>query len=128
MQVDPTTNKGSTQTSALSAKSTTSKDEFLNLLVIQLKNQDPLDPMKNENFLTQLAQFSSLESLQNIDKQAGYSSTAEAAGLIGKTVNAESEDYGTVSGKVEAVEINSSGTLLQIGSALISLDEVTGVK
>jgi flagellar basal-body rod modification protein FlgD len=42
------------------------KQTFLNLLVTQLKSQDPFDPIENEDFLAQLAQFSSLESLNNI--------------------------------------------------------------
>ena len=52
-----------------------SKDEFLQLLVAQLKNQDPMDPVKNEDFLAQLATFSSLEQLvaikEGVDKLAG---------------------------------------------------------
>ncbi len=43
------------------------KDAFLRLLTVQLKNQDPLEPIKNEAFVAQLAQFSSLEQLQNIN-------------------------------------------------------------
>ena len=42
------------------------KDEFLQLLITQLKNQDPLDPVKNEDYLAQLATFSSLEQLMAI--------------------------------------------------------------
>ncbi len=42
------------------------KQTFLNLLVTQLRSQDPFDPIENEDFLAQLAQFSSLESLNNI--------------------------------------------------------------
>jgi flagellar basal-body rod modification protein FlgD len=45
-----------------------SESEFLNLLVTQLKNQDPLNPADNQQFLAQLAQFSSLEQLMSINK------------------------------------------------------------
>lgn len=46
---------------------TLAKEEFLTLLLAQLKNQDPLSPMENHEFAAQLAQFSQLEELQNID-------------------------------------------------------------
>jgi flagellar basal-body rod modification protein FlgD len=53
------------------------KEEFLNLLVAQLKNQDPMNPVDNEQFLTQLATFSSLEQLisinESVSKLAGVS-------------------------------------------------------
>ncbi len=52
------------------------KDEFLQLLVAQLKNQDPLEPVKNEAFLAQLATFSSLEQLISIKE--GVSQLVEA--------------------------------------------------
>ena len=43
------------------------RDAFLTLFTAQLQNQDPLDPMDNESFVSQLAQFSSLESMQSVD-------------------------------------------------------------
>jgi flagellar basal-body rod modification protein FlgD len=64
------------------------KDAFLQLLVTQLKHQDPLDPQDNSEFLAQLAQFSSLESLQQIKEdmaalrgyiEAGTSGVADDA-------------------------------------------------
>ena len=49
-----------------SSKNVIGKDEFLKMLIAQLKNQDPLNPLDGTAFTAQLAQFSSLEQLQNI--------------------------------------------------------------
>jgi flagellar basal-body rod modification protein FlgD len=58
------------------------KTEFLKLLVTQLQNQDPMNPINNEQFLTQLASFSSLEQLMSINdavtKLAGPSAKTES--------------------------------------------------
>jgi flagellar basal-body rod modification protein FlgD len=55
------------------------KNEFLKLLVAQLKNQDPLDPQKGEEMAAQLAQFSSLEQLISINSALGGQQTGQAA-------------------------------------------------
>lgn len=78
------------------------KDEFLRLLVSQLSNQDPLNPMDGQQFAAQLAQFTSVEQLMNIsDTLAGNGemngllaqsiNSGVAAGLIGKTVQASGD-------------------------------------
>jgi flagellar basal-body rod modification protein FlgD len=76
------------------------KEDFLKLLTVQLQHQDPLSPVQNEDFIAQLAQFSSLEQLENINTklQDGIDldliltqvlNNTAAAGLIGKTVVAD---------------------------------------
>ena len=99
--ISSSANSGQTAlASALSKKNEQiSKDQFLQLLVTQLKNQDPLDPMKSEEFAVNLAQFSQLEQLVSIkEKLSGegtdLSSLAAYLGhevvLNGSTVHTES--------------------------------------
>lgn len=75
------------------------KDDFMKLLVTQLKFQDPLNPMENTEFISQLAQFSTLEGITNMGDSLGTITSYiqslnnyNAAGLIGKKVKA----YGNV--------------------------------
>lgn len=81
------------QSSYYSEPATLGKEDFLRLLVIQLQYQDPLSPVENTEFLAQLAQFSSLEQLQNVNSnlQANFLLTQSlnnslATNLIGKKV------------------------------------------
>jgi flagellar basal-body rod modification protein FlgD len=78
------------------------KDDFLRLLTVQLQHQDPLTPLDNEDLIAQLAQFSSLEQLENINSNLQNNmdldliltqvlNNTAAAGLIGKTVVAEGD-------------------------------------
>ena len=80
---------------AMTAKSSSmGQTDFLTLFTTQLKNQDPLDPVKNEAFVAQLAQFSQLEATTNmsttlkdfVDSQAGQN-IVTGASLIGKTMS-----------------------------------------
>lgn len=76
------------------------KDDFLRLLVTQLRNQDPLNPLDQNQFLSQTAQFTALEQLQNINKALGNltatsasSGMTQAAGLLGKTITFSGQDF-----------------------------------
>ena len=63
------------------SSSDVSKNEFLQLLVAQLQNQDPMNPIENQEFLAQLASFSSLEQLMSIN-----SGIAELTGVLNSAV------------------------------------------
>ncbi|MFW6380947.1 MAG: flagellar hook capping FlgD N-terminal domain-containing protein [Bacillota bacterium] len=72
------------------------KDAFFELLVTQMKHQDPLNPMDNTKFMSQMAQFSSLEQMNNMNESMGkfleVQGLAEGSSLIGKTVEIINED------------------------------------
>lgn len=55
------------------------KNQFLELMITQLKHQDPLNPAQNEDFIAQLAQFSSLEGIENLNKSVDSMATAMRA-------------------------------------------------
>lgn len=87
------TTSSTTTSTGTSATKSLGKDQFLQLLVTQLKNQDPLNPMDSQAFVSQLAQFSSLEAQQNtntkLDSLLTYQSTMQntiVSNLIGKEV------------------------------------------
>ena len=97
-----TATTANTQTSLANAqetaKNTLGQDAFLKLLVTQMQYQDPMEPMKDTEFIGQMAQFTSLEQLTNLNKtmtqfvsNQGASSLADYAHLIGTSVKWESE-------------------------------------
>jgi len=109
--VQTTTNYLSSSSSSTSTSTTTKndigKDAFMKMLIAQLQNQDPLNPMDGTEFAVQLAQFSSLEQLQNLNTTMsslpdylGSFTNAQVANLIG--------DEATATGNVIAV--NGSST------------------
>jgi len=86
------------QSQKATGNSTLGKDAFLTLLVAQMKYQDPMNPTSDKEFLAQLAQFTSLEQLTNINTGIEKLTTAtnqqqmfSAAGFIGKEVKAEGD-------------------------------------
>jgi flagellar basal-body rod modification protein FlgD len=97
----------STTSTSSSTKSTVlGKDDFLKLLITEMKNQNPLSPMDGTEYAAQLAQFSSLEQLSNINTTLTESvssnqlmtqaiSNSLATTMIGKTVKASGSSVGT---------------------------------
>jgi flagellar basal-body rod modification protein FlgD len=105
-----------TQTAAQQASSLGSQlgqDAFLKLLTTQLRNQDPLHPMDDTQSIAQLAQFSSVQATTELkDAFASFQSNfsvMQSAGLLGKTVAAQSTDTGgnvtSVTGTVKTISV-----------------------
>jgi len=89
------------------------KEDFLTLLVAQLQHQDPLNPAESTEFTAQLAQFSSLEQLQNIETTLNgfelYQSTLnniQSSGFIGKTVTATGSMFGVNEGNPDPIRFD----------------------
>jgi flagellar basal-body rod modification protein FlgD len=102
-------------TSSLSSSSTKTqalgKDDFLKLLVTQLQNQDPLSPMDSTQFISQLAQFSSLEQLTNVNDNLKIVqlfdqsiNNSQAVTFVGKTIKASGSMFELESGKSHEIQ------------------------
>lgn len=103
------------------------KDDFLKLLVGQLRHQDPMNPMEDKDFMGQMAQFSQLEQMTNV---ASTLRNERAFSLIGREVSYNNKETGELkSGTVEKVSIEAGKTTLTIaGVSGIETDAVTEVK
>ena len=121
------------------------KDSFLKLLIAQMQNQDPMNPIQDKDFIAQLAQFSSLEQMQNLntsfgrfttelysamDDQVKLTNISQAMTLIGKSVEyVETSANGSVikSGIVDSVVLKSTGPELKVGNSSVSPADVISI-
>ena len=105
------------------------KDDFLKLLITQLQNQDPTSPMENTEFISQMAQFSSLEQMTNMSssfaKMAAFINSSEAANTLGKTVELEIGDA-NVTGVVEGATRGENPQIL-VNGMYYSMDKIKAV-
>ncbi len=105
------------------------KDDFLKILVTQLKYQDPTKPMEDKEFIAQMAQFSSLEQMTNMSSQFTELSAilkgAQAMNLIGRDVEIAKGDS-IIKGSVEAVT-NGSFPQVMVNGAYYDYDDISKV-
>lgn len=121
----------STQNNAGTTKtdhSSVSKDQFLQILASQLSNQDPLNPMSDTDFIAQMAQFSALEQMQNLNTSfVNY----QAYSMIGKnvfaTVTKEDGSITQIYGQVTGVNTDDGVPYLDVGGYNVRLDQVGAV-
>ena len=116
------------------------RDAFMQLLIAQMQNQDPTEPTSNEQFIAQLAQFSSLEEMQTVNENlvamaaldqgnALMSQLTSASALIGKEVVYTNEFGQDQGGAVDSVRFEEGTVVLQVNGQSVPLSavlEVTG--
>lgn len=118
-------------TTKTTGSSTLGKDQFLKILITQLQNQDPMQPMEDKEFIAQMAQFSSVEQLMNISTQltALNQSLGSVSGLIGKDVTwTDAQTKLPKSGNVESIVVSSGVQYAVVGSERIALTDITQIQ
>ena len=115
-----------------SAKKVLNQDDFLKLLITQFSTQDPLNPVTDTAFISQMAEFASLENAKETQSEISLlrqqSANQEAISMIGKEVELLSGDDGVVFGKVSKVLIDSDGPKLVVDGYPYALEKVVAVK
>jgi len=104
------------------------KDAFLQLLITQMKYQDPLNPSSNTEYVAQLATFSQLEQIQNLRT---ITSNAQALNLVGRYVivktKSETGAVNEIGGRVDFVNISNGKAQISINGTLYSMDDLDTV-
>lgn len=130
---------GSNASSSANDPKQLDKNAFMTLLVNQLKHQDPMAPTDNQQFIAQLAQFSSLEGIQELNdnlvglavlqqSNALMSQLTQSSALIGKSVHYFDADSQTeLTGSVTSVKIEEGIAVLNIDGKDVPLGNVTEV-
>lgn len=109
------------------------KDQFLQILVTQLRNQDPMQPLQDKEFIAQMAQFSSLEQMMNMASEVSAlrQSAGMVAALIGKTVSwLDTTDTGTVvsnSGVVDSIVWRDGLQYAKVQNIEVPIDEILSI-
>ena len=108
------------------------KEDFLKLLIAQLKNQDPSNAQDMESMTQQMTQFSMLEQLTNMSEASTTTSVSlartHAVELLGKTVSFRAKDGTTQQGVVEHVDVTTAAPKLTIGGTKnLLLADIVGV-
>ncbi|TXK68117.1 flagellar hook capping FlgD N-terminal domain-containing protein [Paenibacillus sp. N3.4] len=113
---------------------TLGKDDFLKILITQLKNQDPTQPLQDKEFIAQMAQFTSVEQLTNMagEMKLMRQSLGFVSGLIGKTISWMDNDASGASvektGIVDSIVFKDGNQYATVKGEEISLDKLSKIE
>lgn len=121
-------------TSTAKSGNTLGQNDFLKILVAQLKHQDPMEPMKDRDFIAQMAQFSAVEQTMNMAKELNLlrQSMGISSDLIGKNVswnemNSSGTGLVSKSGVVEAITFNEGKQHAVVSGNKIPIDQLVKI-
>ena len=106
------------------------KDAFLKILITQLSNQDPLDPLQDKDFIAQMAQFSTLEQMTNMNKsieQMAALNKASAVSYIGRVIEYTDDDGLPAYSQVGFVRFEDGKVILNTADGDVPLEKVISV-
>ncbi|RDU22430.1 flagellar hook capping FlgD N-terminal domain-containing protein [Anaerosacchariphilus polymeriproducens] len=126
---DTTASSNTSSTSTKKSNSELDKDAFLQLLVAQMKYQDPMEPTANTEYIAQLATFSELEAMQNLQASQSQEKATSLTGenVIMKVTSSTTGETSYISGKVDYVVIENGKAFLSINEQLYSIDDLDTV-
>jgi flagellar basal-body rod modification protein FlgD len=112
--------------------STLGKVEFLNLLAVQLQYQDPLSPVDQESFISQLSQFSTLEGVEKLNSSfeniLAMEQISQGANLVGKRVGYFDSNTGEAAeGLVEQIAMSNGEPILTVNGEPVHMSQVTAI-
>jgi flagellar basal-body rod modification protein FlgD len=109
------------------------KDDFLKILITQLKYQDPSQPLQDKEFIAQMAQFTSVEQLSNMASEMKLlrQSLGITSDLIGKTVSWQGKDSAGNSvektGKVDSITFKDGNQFINVNGETITVNQLTKI-
>ena len=135
MSVSPVSGSAASQsaaaassTSSASSLSGISQSDFLQLLVAQMQNQDPMNPTSPTDMMSELAQFSTVEGITQLNTSYAQQSLTQIALLIGQTVQYTDANGNAASGVVNAATLNNGQVALDINNTDVNLSQLTGIE
>ena len=130
--ITATTAATTTSQSSTTAQTDFSSEAFMELLVAEMQNQDPLNPMDSKEMMDQLTQLTMVSQLEELTTVLGDQNSyrvTEMAGLIGRSVEWVDGDTGEAfTGTVDHAECGVQGWTVQVGDGAIPLDWITAVR
>ena len=120
----PTPTPGATATTPKNPLGQLGKDDFLRLLVTQLKYQDPMSPQDNQQFMAQMAQFAMVEGINNLQSTLG---SLQGVNLIGKQIVYTADDGSTKSGTATSIAMSGTTYTVQVGDDDVDPAKILGV-